>query len=209
MDLSIDYSEYDGKGNEVVYDEDAHAFYVHDLSVLSKGYWDLAPKKLTLNRPVIDDTCRLDVNVEIGFVSLDNPAEYSDFYLAGCEMEAMIETLDKLNNGDKEAHFSMLESDLVIKNAVVYTEVVHSSMDAETNFSINEKIPGEIGRVENIGFEKDVLIKLTMDVVGLEKVDTDIDFDLDIAMPSFLELKAYDHEQGVDISGGHLSLKRS
>ena len=209
LDLSIDYSEYNGKGNEVVYDEDAHAFYVHDLSVLSKGYWDLAPKKLTLNRPVIDDTCRLDVNVEIGFVSLDNPAEYSDFYLAGCEMEAMIETLDKLNNGDKEAHFCMLESDLVIKNAVVYTEVVHSSMDAETNFSINEKIPGEIGRVENIGFEKDVLIKLTMDVVGLEKVDTDIDFDLDIAMPSFLELKAYDHEQGVDISGGHLSLKRS
>lgn len=209
LDLSIEYSEYNGKGKEVVYDQEKHAFYVHDLSVLAEGYWELAPKKLTLNKPVVDDTCMLDVNVEIGFVNLENPEVYSDFYLAGCEMETMIETLDKLNNGDKEAHFRMLESDLIIKNAVVYTEVVHSSMDAETNFSINEKIPGEIGRVEHIGFEKDVMITVTMDVVGLEKVDTDINFDLNIAMPSFLELKPYDNEQGVDISDGHLSIKRN
>lgn len=206
LDICPEHSEYEGKGNGIVYNEDEHAFYVTDFTVLANTHWNLAPQRLTLNLPVVDDSCHMDVKAVISCVNLQNPEENGYFYLAGREMENMVEALGKLNDGDKEARFRMLESDLVIKDAVVHTDVITSSLNSETDFKINEEIPGEIARVEHIGFKDEVLIAMELQIAGMENVDTDIELDVDITLPSFLQLKPYDNTSGVDVHDGVLSV---
>lgn len=209
LDICPVHSEYEGKDKEIVYNEDEHAFYVTDFGVLVNTHWNIAPQRLTLNLPVVNDSCHMDVKAVISCVNLQSPGESGYFYLAGREMDKMVEALSKLNSGTKEAHFRMLESDLTIKDAVVHTEVISSSLNTETAFDMNEKIPSEIARIERIGFKDDVLITLGLDVTGMEQVDADIELDINVALPSFLQLKSYDKNSGIDIRDGVLSLNTS
>ena len=202
------HSEYEGKDKEIVYNEEEHAFYVYDLRILSETHWDIALQKLTLNLPVVDGHCHMDVKADIRFVSPEKSDDDAYFMLAGAEMESMVDVLDKLK-GEKEAVFTMSESDLIIKDAVVHTEVVHSSLDTETTFELNEKVPNEIGRIEKIGFSKDVEMTLDLQVLGLENLDTDLDFEVNMALPSFLKLQLLDEVQGVTLENGILDIKRA
>ena len=205
LDICPIHSEYEGKGEKIVYKEDEHAFYVNDLAILAETHWNLALQKLTLNIPVVGDSCHMDVKADIRFVNINNPEESDCFYLAALEMESLVGVLEILE-GEKEAQFTMSESDLVIKDAVVHTEVIHSSLNSEINFSLNEKLPAEIERIEKIGFANDVEIALGLSVIGLESLDTNVDLDVKLALPSFLKLQPCDGIEGVDISEGILSI---
>ena len=212
LDICPTHSEYEGKGEKIVYDEDEHAFYVYDLEVLAETHWNLALQKLDLDIPVTKDPvtgkgkCHLDVKADIRFVNIGNPEETGRFYLAAIEMESMVDVLAKLE-GEKEALFTMSESDLVIKDAVVHTEVIHSSLNSKTDFSLNEKVPAEIDRIEKIGFSKDVEIALELSVIGLEDLDTaDINLDVKVALPTFLKLQPCGGTTGVYVSEGLLGI---
>lgn len=212
LDICPDHSEYEGKGKEIVYDSEEHAFYIYDLAVLAETHWNLALQKLTLNIPVTKDPvsgkgkCHMDVKADIRFVNINNPKESDCFYLAAIEMESLVDILEKLE-GEKEAQFTMSESDLVIKDAVVHTEVIHSSLNCGTDFSLNEKIPAEIERIEKIGFSKDVEIALELSVIGLENLDTtDINLDVEVALPTFLKLQPCGETTGVVVSEGLLRI---
>ena len=212
LDICPDHSEYEGKGKEIVYDSEEHAFYIYDLAVLAETHWNLALQKLTLNIPVTKDPvsgkgkCHMDVKADIRFVNINNPKESDCFYLAAIEMESLVDILEKLE-GEKEAQFTMSESDLVIKDAVVHTEVIHSSLNTGTDFSLNEKIPAEIERIEKIGFSKDVEIALELSVIGLDSLDTtDINLDVEVALPTFLKLQPCGETTGVHVSEGLLRI---
>lgn len=211
LDICPDHSEYEGKDKEIVYDSEEHAFYIYDLGILAETHWNLALQKLTLDIPVTKDPvsgkgkCHMDVKADIRFVNTENPEETGCFYLAAIEMESLVDILEKLE-GEKEAQFTMSESDLVIKDAVVHTEVIHSSLNSGTDFSLNEKIPAEIERIEKIGFSKDVEIALELSVIGLENLDTDINLDVKVALPTFLKLQLCGGTTGVDVSEGLLGI---
>jgi hypothetical protein len=147
----------------------------------------------------------MDVKADIRFVNTENPEKTGSFYLAAIEMESLVDILEKLE-GEKEAQFTMSESDLVIKDAVVHTEVIHSSLNCGTDFSLNEKIPAEIERIEKIGFSKDVEIALELSVIGLEDLNTDINLDVKVALPTFLKLQPCGGTTGVDVSEGLLGI---
>ena len=199
-----EHSTYEGKGSEIVYDEAEHAFYIYDLSILAETHWKLALQKLTLNVPVKDGTCHMGVDAHIQFV--DPEKNYIDhLVLAGAEMESLVDVLDKLK-GDKEALFTMSESDLKVKNAVVHTEVIHSDLGTKTKFNLLEKVPNEIERIDSIGFKKNVKMTLDLQVEGLETLNTDIDIDANIALPSFLK---FDKSSGVSVDNGNLSIRTS
>lgn len=187
----------------VCYDADKHAFYVYDLSVLASTHWELAPKKITLDRDVVQNSvtgkheCHMGVSAKISFVdSNDNEMKY--FMLAGTKMESMVSALDKLK-GDKEAVFKMEESDLTIKDAVVETTAIQSSLDTETSFDLNEEIPSEILRIERIGFEKDAEITFYAKVLGLQDLKTDVKLDMSVVLPSFLKLRTDDKDSHIYI----------
>lgn len=218
LDICPEHSkyEYEGKDEEkdeekIVYDREEHAFYVYDLEVLAETRWNLALQKLTLDIPVTKDPvsgkgkCHMDVKADIRFVNINNPEETGCFYLAATEMKSMVDVLKKLE-GEKEAQFTMSKSDLVIKDAVVHTEVIHSSLNSGTDFSLNEKIPAEIERIEKIGFSKDVEIALELSVIGLENLETDINLDVKVALPTFLKLQPCGGTTGVDVSEGLLRI---
>ena len=211
LDICPDLSEYEGKDKEIVYNSEEHAFYIYDLGILAETHWNLALQKLTLDIPVTKDPvsgkgkCPMGVNADIRFVNTENPEETGCFYLAAIEMESLVDILEKLE-GEKEAQFTMHESDLVIKDAVVHTEVIHSSLNSGTDFSLNEKIPAEIERIEKIGFSKDVEIALELSVIGLENLDTDINLDVKVALPTFLKLQPCGGTTGVDVSEGLLGI---
>ena len=208
LDISPTLSEYEGKDKEIVYNKDEHAFYIYDLGILAETHWNLALQKLTLNLPVVNDSCHMDVKAGIGFVNTRNPEETGHFYLAPIEMESLVDVLEKLE-GEKMAQFTMSESDLYIKDAVVHTEVIHSSLDSDIDFSLNEKLPAEIERIEKIGFANDVEIALGLSVIGLESLDTNVDLDVKLALPSFLKLQPCDGIEGVEISDGVLGIKKN
>lgn len=211
LDICPDHSEYEGKDEKIVYDREEHAFYIYDLGILAETHWNLALQKLTLDIPVTKDPvsgkgkCHMDVKADIGFVNINNPEEKGCFYLAAIEMESLVDILEKLE-GEKEALFTMSESDLVIKDAVVHTEVIHSSLNSGTDFSLNEKIPAEIERIEKIGFSKEVEVTLELSVIGLEDLDTDINLDVKVALPTFLKLQPCGGTTGVDVSEGLLGI---
>lgn len=201
------HSTYEGKDKEIVYNETEHAFYVKDLGILAETHWNLALQKLTLNVPVKDGKCHMDVNAHIQFV--DPEKNYIDsLVLAGAEMESLVSVLDKLK-GEKQALFTMSESDLKVKDAVVHTEVIHSDLGTRTKFNLNEKVPNEIKLIENIGFKEDVEITLDLKVKGLETLDTDIDIVANIALPSFLKLETIGKSSGVSVDNGNLSISTS
>ncbi|MBO7204461.1 MAG: hypothetical protein J6V29_05845, partial [Bacteroidales bacterium] len=199
-----EHSTYEGKGSEIVYDEAEHAFYIYDLSILAETHWELALQKLTLNIPVKDGKCHMGVDAHIQFV--DPEKNYIDhLVLAGAEMESLVDVLDKLK-GDKEALFTMSESDLKVKDAVVHNEVIHSDLGTKTKFNLLEKVPNEIERIDSIGFKKNVKMTLDLQVEGLETLNTDIDIVANVALPSFLK---FDKSSGVSVDNGNLSIRTS
>ena len=208
--LIIDHesSVITGKDNQIVYSESDNAYYVEDLSVLSNSNWELALKKLELNIPVEKDGhCELSRSVEIKLVNRNNPDESGHFYLKGLEMESMVAILDKLNKTNKKAEFKLEKSDLVIVDAVVSTTEISASLDGqEMSIDIKEEIPSEIKRIERIGFKDDVLVTMTLDVEGLDEMNSNVNLDLEMLLPSFLALKPYDVNSGVEISDGALSI---
>lgn len=186
LSFNDELSSYEGKGEKIVYNPEKHAFYVYDLDVLGSTHWNLALDRLTLNIPVIDGECDMDVAAKIVFVD-ENDNEVNCLLLAGAELGSMKSTLDKLK-GEKAADFTMLASDLVIEDASVHTETIYSELDTRTGLDINEKVPAEIGRIEAIGLDKDVAIKFEMGIDGLEELEACINLDLHIALPSFLKM---------------------
>ncbi len=205
LTISNKLSTYEGKDEEIVYNEAEHAFYIYDLSILAKTDWNLALQKLTLNVPVKDGKCHMDVDAHIQFVDPEKE-NIDSLVLAGAEMESLVSVLDKLK-GEKQALFTMSESDLKVKDAVVHTEVIHSDLGTKTKFNLLEKVPNEIELIESIGFEKNVEMTLDLQVEGLETLNTDIDIIANIALPSFLKLETIGKSSGVSVDNGNLSIK--
>ena len=202
------HSQYNGKGKEVIYDENEHAFYINDLSVLKSAEWDIALQKLELNVPVVNGECDMNIHAEV--VSVDPDGVEHDYVLiAGEERKSMMTALNTLE-GDKYANFSMDESDLVVKDAVVHTETIISTLDSHTEFSLNEEVPSEIGRIERVDFKEDVVVSLDMTIDGLEELNTDVELNLHAVLPSFLKiapLPSSNSDINISVNGDSLIVK--
>ena len=192
LDINDALSEYDGKGDRIVYDEKEHAFYIKDLALLSNAEWVLALEKLTLDAAVENGKYSLCFPVSVGFVAMNADGEYEavgSFVIAGQEIASMAGMLNKLNDDKKNVTFALEASTLVIDEAVVHTESITSPLNTEAEFKINSEVPSEIMGIEGIGFDKDVQISMVMNVAGVEDLDADIDINAKISLPSFLKLK--------------------
>ena len=206
--LVIDHtrSVIPGDESQVVYSKSDNAYYVNDLSILSNSNWKLALEKLELNIPVVDGNCELKMSVDINIVNMDNPAEIGSFYLKGLKMESMVDILDKFNKPNKKAEFKLEKSELVIAEAVVSTTEISASLNETESYTIEEEVPSEIGRIDRIDFKEDVLVTMTLEAEGLEEMDSYVNLDFDMSLPSFLKLMPYDTTSGVTIENGLLSL---
>ncbi len=184
-------SQYDGKGTDVVYSIEDHAFYVYDLKAFSSANWNLAIERYNLNTVVTNGVCDIEVNA--GIYVVDQAKQKTDkLMIKGFELESLASALERMK-GDKIAEFEMLGTDLGIEDAVIHTEVIKSDLNTSTGFELHEEIPSEIGRIDSIGLANDVAMRLDVHIVGLEELDTDIHFDVKMAVPSFLKLKCTDN----------------
>lgn len=184
ISINDNKSTYEGKGSKIIYTADDHAFYIYDLKALANTDWNLALDRLDLNVPVVGESCDIDVMAKVYFVDAQKDSVGS-FELGGIHTESMVETLDKLK-GNKSATFSMKATDLVIDEASVHTEVITSSFDTSTDFTINEEIPEDIGCIEGIDFCDMVVMEVDLGVSGLDDLNADVRLDIDVDMPSFL-----------------------
>lgn len=192
-------SQYEGKGTKVVYSSEEHAYYIYDLNVLAAADWKIAIDRLDVNKEVKDDMCDIDVQVEIYIVNKDKE-KVDKLVVNGVEMESLASTLKNIQ-GERKAEFEMLGADLGVEDASVHTRVIYSDLKTKTDFNISEEIPEEIARIDSIGFDKEVVLNFEARVDGLKELDTDIHFDVKIAVPSFLKLKpGYDNPADVTIN---------
>ena len=199
LSISDRQSQYEGKGSDIKYDAADHAFYVYDLRALSNTHWSLALERLTLNIPIYNKECDIDVEANIYFVD-GNKNRVDHLVLAGVELESMVAALDLLK-GRKCAEFNMQSTDLMIDDAVVHTEVIKSELDTSTDFTINEEVPGEIGRLESVDFKQNVTMRFDLGVSGLDELDTEVHLNLYAIMPSFLNLSpSPKRASGVDVT---------
>ncbi|MBO5787412.1 MAG: hypothetical protein J6R07_01925 [Bacteroidaceae bacterium] len=212
--IAIDDSKstYESKGSKIKYNALEHAFYVYDLAALAGTQWNLALDSLILNKPVIDNECDVDVEAQIYFVNAEKDS-VGQFVLGGMQVESMIGVLNKLG-GTKKATFNMQATDLVIHDAAVHTEVIKSDLETSTDFTINEEIPEDIGRIEGIDLVEDGVMNLDLSLSGIEGIENDeleVHLALDIAMPSFLKLKEAPEERKsenvkITVNGGLLHI---
>ena len=187
LTVSDEKSTYEGKGDYIKYDAKEHAFYVYNLQALANTHWNLALDSLIVNVPVINHECNIDVEASV-YVVDEKRERVESLVLAGTELPSMKSTLDGLK-GEKNADFIMESSDLVIVDADVHTEVIKSELDTYTDFTINEEIPEEIGRLEVIELKENVELNFELGVSGLEDLDEIIHLELEAKLPSFLKLQ--------------------
>lgn len=196
--LTIDdnISEYNGKGKEVIYDAEEHAFFIYDLKILADEKWDLALDRLTVDQDVVDYNNFVieGLSVKVCFVD-ENKKEVDNLVFAGQELGSMVAVFDKLK-GKKEAHFTMKSADLVIEDASVHTTEFVSKIEIpekdKLEFSLNEKVPEglRIESLESIDFVNPVKINFDLSVAGLEDLENlYVDLKLKVALPSFLKLQ--------------------
>ena len=198
-------SVYPTKGDaqpKVVYNPAERAFYIYDLEVFAQSHWELALDRIVLNKPVVNGVLDLDVKALIAAVDAQNK-EVDNLVLAGVKLESLSETLESLKQ--KQATFAMSKSHLSVKDAVLRTEKIVAPLDTKASFALNEVVPQEIGRIESIGFTKDVPVCIEMKMSGLEKLDAEVNLDLSVALPSFLKLKSTN--SNVIVDGGKLLVK--
>lgn len=170
---------------KIKYHADEHAFYISDLEVFAHSHWELALDRIVMEKPVVDGVFDIDVVAEIAAVDPSHETT-SSLLLAGVKLESLSTTLESLQQ--KSASFSLNDSHLSINDAIVHTEKIIAPLDTYAEFALNEKVPGEIGRIESIGFVDDVPVTLAIDLDGLEQLETNVNLDLHIALPSFLKL---------------------
>lgn len=198
--FNIGLSEYP-KGAS--YDSKSHAFYINTFDVLDGGEWNLALDSLNLNLPVNDEKCEIAMKAEIFVVAPDNTAADS-LVLASFRMESLSTMLDKLK-GEKSALFTMEDTELVVYEASVNTDRISSDLDKVVDFSFDEDIPEEIASIKSIGFTEAIAVKFEMAVDGLNDLDADVNLDMNVQIPSFLQLAESKNCEGVD----HIALKEN
>ena len=199
LELNDGLSMYNGKGDKVVYSAADHAFYVYDLSVFANADWSLALDKFNVNQPVVNGICDIDISAAISVV---DPAKnvVDKMLVAGMEMESMATTLGRLD-GEKMVDLEMYAADLVIKDASVHTDVIHSSLNTSAEISFCEEITSDVKRIDSIGFKKDVKMALEIKSTGLESIENSVNVDLHVALPSFLKLESSpNNAPGVDVT---------
>lgn len=193
------------------YKEDEHAFYVYEFNDLEDFSWELALDRIDLDLTIDKEQgkCNMVETAIAEIVDLNNPDSTGIFLLEGCYMDNMVATLGKLGEGDKKAEFSLLESNLVIENAVVQTDGISSSLDAKKIFKINEEIPTEIKRINSIDFEEPVAVAMALNIAGLDDLDAEIYLDVNISLPPYLQLQSLDGTDSVSVDNGELKIKKN
>ena len=191
--LSV-YPTKEDEQPKIKYRVDEHAFYIYDLEELAHSHWELALDRMILEKPVVDGVFDIDVVAEITAVDPSSETTNS-LVLAGTKLESLTATLKSLQQ--KNANFSMDDSHLSIDDAIVHTEKIIAPLDTHAEFALNEKVPSEIGRIESIGFVDNVPVTLAIDIDGLEQLETNVNLDLHVALPSFLKLSSNGSEAQV------------
>lgn len=188
--LSV-YPTKDDKQPKIEYRAGEHAFYIYDLEALAHSHWELALDRMVLKKPVVNGVFDIDVAAEITAVAPSSETTNS-LVLAGAKLESLTATLKSLQQ--KDANFSMNDSHLTINDAIVHTEKIIAPLDTHAEFTLNEKVPSEIGRIESIGFVDNVPVTLAIDIDGLEQLGTNVNLNLHAALPSFLKLSSNSSE---------------
>ncbi len=191
--FNIPLSEYP-KGVE--YNASHHAFYIKTFDALDGGEWSLALDSLNLDLPVYEEKCDIAMSAEI-YVVDPNGAAADSLVIASFEMESLSTMLEKLK-GEKSTQFTMEDTELVIDEAFVNTDRITSDLGKEVDFSFDEEVPEEITRINSIDFTDTVTVRFEMSVDGLNDLDADINLDMEVKLPSFLQLKESMNNKGVD-----------
>lgn len=197
LSISDKYSEYNGKGTSIKYSASEHSLYVYDLKALANNHWAMALEKYTAYKPVFNKECDIDFSAGIYFVD-EKGNRVDHLILAGVELNSMAATLNMLK-GKKSAEFNMSETDLIINDVKVHATGIKSDLDTSTDFTINEEVPGDIGRLEKLDFTEDVAMRFNIAVSGLDDLDADVHLDLYAVLPSFLKLSKSNSASDVDI----------
>ena len=209
-----EYPRYNSKGEEIVkYIESQKAFYIFDLEVFSNNatsyasqQWSIALDQLTLNEEVIDGNINKDINATITIVD-DKGESTENLVLGSTYLPLMVATLESFAN--KQLDYQIEESHFIIDDAVVYTDRVVSKLEETIDFSFdNNDLPKELRRIEGIGFGDDTPVFLKIKVNGLGDLKTDIVLDLQVNLPSALEISV-DNNDTVRIIDNTLFMKIS
>lgn len=207
ISFNDELSSYPGKGKQVKYSKEEHAFFINDLAALS-GDWSLALDRLDLNLEVVNKTAEINVEAKVSVVN--NKVETKSIELASTYIESLSTTLEEIG-GEKKAQFTMYDTELNIEEASVNTERINSTLEENTEFSFEEEVEADIKSIQAIEFMKDVPVTFTLGVEGLSKeLDMDVNIEMNVDLPSFLMVeKSTSSSEGVtiDIKDNVLNIK--
>lgn len=191
----------------VEYKADEHAFYIYNLEVFNNliededeegnpvyYHWALALDRMDLHEDVENGVFHHEINAKL--IVVNNNEATDRLVLAGTHLESLSNTLESLKS--KEATFRIWNADFYIDDAVVHSEKIISDIKHTENFEFeNNDLPKEIRRVETIGFEENTPMDFTIEINGLEDLDTHATLDLHVKLPSALKVKPGENSKDV------------
>ena len=172
------------------YDKNDNALYIKDISDIANCQLVLALDRLQMDLK-IDEEGTLDWNgvIKVAALNTDDNTE-GKIYIAGMENVKYSQISDALS--DKTLTFDIPAVEFGIEEAVIISNAIKTEIAQEVELKINQVVPAAIDRVDRLGFTQSVPLTLKLTAQGLDKLNANVDLDMDIAMPSVFDITSDD-----------------
>ena len=172
------------------YNKNDNALYIKNISDIENCQLVLALDRLQMDLK-IDEEGTLDWNgvIKVAALNKDDNTE-GKIYIAGMENVKYSQISKALS--DKTLTFDIPAVEFGIEKAVIISNAIETEIAQEVELKINQVVPAAIDRVDSLGFTQSVPLTLKLTAQGLDKLNANVDLDMDIAMPSVFDITSDD-----------------
>ena len=173
------------------YNKNDNALYIKNVSDIENCQLILALDRLQMDLKV-DDAGTLDWNgvIKVAALNTDDDTE-GKIYIAGMDNVKYSQIANALS--DKTLSFMIPNVEFGIEEAVIVSNAIETDITQEVELNINQVVPAAIDRVDHLGFTERVPMTLKLTAQGLDKLDANVNLDMNIAMPSVFYITSDDN----------------
>ena len=177
------------KFGKLEYSPKDNALYIKNVSDIENCQLILALDRLQMDLKV-DDEGTLDWKgvIKVTALNTDNNAE-GTIYIAG--MDAKYSQIANALS-DKTLSFMIPDVKFGIEEAVIVSNAIKTDITQEVDLNIDQEVPAAIDRVDHLGFTERVPMTLKLTAQGLDKLDANVNLDMNIALPSVFDITSDD-----------------
>ena len=189
------------------FDDASNALYIDKIDEISNCNISLVLDSIVINKKIENDQFQWNGEIAVAAIDKATGAECEKLYVGGKSDLNLSEVKDVMN--DKKVQFTVPETQLRIKEAVIISEMVTHDIEEEIEIPIDERIAEPILRVDSIGFVEAVPLLLKVSTTGLNNVNAPVSLSANIALPPVFNITSGDDKVKVTDKGLEIDMKHN